>query len=112
MPLVRISLPQGKSPEYARAVGDAVHQALVETAAVPAADRFQVITEEPAHGLILDPTYLGIERSADAIVVAITFNFGRTVEVKRHLYARIAELLDERVQLRKQDVLVNLVEVA
>ena len=111
MPLVRISLPQGKSPEYARAVGDAVHQALVETAAVPAADRFQVITEEPAHGLILDPAYLGIERSPDTVIVAITMSYGRSVEVKRRLYARTAELLAERVQLRKQDVFINLVEV-
>jgi enamine deaminase RidA (YjgF/YER057c/UK114 family) len=112
MPLVRISLPVGRSPEYARAVGDAVHQAMVETAAVPPADRFQVITEEPAHGLIADPSYLGIERSADALFVAITLNHGRSLEVKRRLYARIAELLGERVGLRKQDVLVNLVEVA
>ena len=112
MPLVRISLPQGKSTSYARAVGDAVHQALVETAGVPAADRFQILTEEPAHGRIIDSTYLGIERSGDVIIVEITLNHGRTVEVKRKLYARVAELLAERVELRKQDVLINLVEVA
>jgi enamine deaminase RidA (YjgF/YER057c/UK114 family) len=111
MPLVRISLPQGQPPEYARAVGDAVHQAMVEAAAVPAADRFQVITEEPAHGLIVDPSYLGIQRSPAAIIVAITLNAGRTLEVKRRLYARIAELLAERVQLRPEDVMVSLVEV-
>ena len=112
MPLVRISLPHGKSPEYARALGDCVHQALVETAAVPAADRFQILTEEPAHGLVIDPSYLGIERSPAAIIVTITLNFGRTLEVKRRLYARIAELMTERVQLRKEDVMVSLVEVA
>ncbi len=111
MPLVRISIPQGKGPEYGRAVGDAVHQAMVETAAVPSADRFQIITEEPSHGLVVDPTYLGINRTADSLIVQITLNFGRSLEVKRKLYARIAELVGEKVGLRKEDVMVSLVEV-
>ncbi len=45
MPLVRISLLKGKPASYRRKVGDAIHQALVETINVPAKDRFQVITE-------------------------------------------------------------------
>ena len=84
---------------------------MVETAAVPAADRFQILTEEPAHGLVMDPSYLGIERSPAAIIVVITLNAGRTLAVKRKLYARIADKLAERVALRKEDVMVNLVEV-
>jgi len=40
MPLVKIHLRKGKTPEYIRAVADGVHEALVAHANVPADDRF------------------------------------------------------------------------
>lgn len=112
MPLVRISLREGKPAAYRRAIGDAVHRAMVEAVNAPPLDRFQVITEHPADGLIYDPAYLGIERTDDVVFVQITLNAGRTVEQKKALYARIAELLAEDPGVRPQDVLINLVEVA
>ena len=45
MPLVRIDLMVGTSPEYQKAIADGVHAALVQAIAIPADDRFQVITE-------------------------------------------------------------------
>ena len=42
----------------------------------------------------------------------ITLNAGRTVEMKKALYARIAELLATSPGVRREDVLVSLVEVA
>lgn len=41
MPLVRISLMEGKSADYRRKIGDVVHQAMVETINCPPQDRFQ-----------------------------------------------------------------------
>lgn len=112
MPLVRISLCQGQSAEFMRAVGDAVHQALVDTASVPPLDRFQIITAHDDAGLIYDPSYLGIARTDGIIVIQITLNLGRTTEVKKALYARIAGLLHELLAVRKEDVLISLVEVS
>lgn len=111
MPLVRISLAAGTTPEYRRALADGVHQALVETAGVPADDRFQLIEELPAAGLVYDPAYLGFARGPQLVVVQIFLNAGRTVEVKQRLYAAIAEKLGA-AGLRGDDLLVNLVEVA
>ena len=112
MPLVRIALREGKSAAYRVAIGDAVHKAMVETINVPAQDRFQVITEHAPDNLIYDPTYLDIQRSDDVVFIQITLNTGRTTEMKKALYARIADLLAENPGVRKQDVLVSLVEVA
>ena len=112
MPLVRISLREGKSAEYRRAIGDAVHRALIETVNVPAPDRFQVVNEYSQDDLIYDPGYLNIDRSDDVVFVQVTLNAGRTIEQKKALYARIAELLAENSGLRPQDVLINLVEVS
>lgn len=111
MPLVRISLRAGKDPSYRRAVADGVHEAMVATIAIPAADRFQVVTEHPAEGLVYDPGYLGINRTDDVVLVQITLSAGRTVEIKKALYAKIAENLAKSPGLRKEDVFVNLVEV-
>ena len=101
MPLVRIDLRAGHSPAVRQALGDAVHQAMVETIKIPPDDRFQVY----------DPGYLGIARSGGIVFIQITLNGGRTVEQKRALYARIAALVSERTGVRPADVLVSLVEV-
>ena len=44
-------------------------------------------------------------------MIQITLNQGRTTEMKKALYKRIAELLEKELNLRKEDVLINLVEV-
>jgi phenylpyruvate tautomerase PptA (4-oxalocrotonate tautomerase family) len=112
MPLVRISLRAGTDAAFRAAVSEGVHEAMVTAIAVPPADRFQVITEHGAGALIYDPSYLGIERSPGIVIVQITLNAGRTIEQKKALYARIADNLARSPGVRRQDVLVNLVEVA
>ncbi len=112
MPLVRISLREGKSVAYRRAIADGVHRAMVEVVNVPPLDRFQVISEHSSDALIYDPNYLDIDRSDDVVFVQITLNAGRTTDQKRALYARTCELLAKDPGVRPQDLLINLVEVA
>lgn len=111
MPLVRISLIEGKSAEFRRKVGDVVHQAMVETINCPPQDRFQLITEHPKDNFLCAPEYLGIVHTDDLIVIQITLNEGRTVELKKALYLAIAEGLNKAVSIRIQDVFISLVEV-
>jgi 4-oxalocrotonate tautomerase len=40
MPLARIDLAQGKSPEYRRTIGDVVYEAVVSELKAPEGDRF------------------------------------------------------------------------
>jgi len=112
MPLVRISLRQGTSVPYRKAIGDGVHQAMIEALAVPASDRFQVITEHPPDGLIYDPQYFGVQRTDAVVFVQITLSTGRKPQQKRHFYKRMAELLAKSPGIRPQDLLINLVEVS
>lgn len=112
MPLVRISLMQGKSADYRRKVGDAIHRALVETIGVPELDRFQLITEHSAQDFVYDVEYLGIERNNDLVIIQATISAGRTLEAKRALYRRITENLGKAVGLVPGNVWINLVEVA
>jgi 4-oxalocrotonate tautomerase len=111
MPLVRVDLVQGKSADYRKAIGEVIYDAMIKTINVPKDDRFQVITEHPAGGLVFDPTYLGIQRTADCIFIQVTLNEGRTVDMKRAFYKAIADGLHDRLKLRREDVVINLVEV-
>ena len=111
MPLVRISIHKGRSAEFRRKVGDAVHRALVATFNVPEADRFQLLTEHEPGDLVYDPGYLGIARTNDIVIVQMTVSAGRTLGQKRTLFKRIADNL-AALGLRREDAWVNLVEVA
>jgi len=111
MPIARIDLPAGKTVEYRRAVGDIVYEAMITALNVPKDDRFQVIAEHAAADLIIDPNYLGIHRTANAIVIQVTLNEGRTLEVKKAFYKALVDGLNLRLGLRREDVLINLVEV-
>ena len=111
MPLVRMTLAAGRPAAERRKMADAVHKALVDTASVPADDRFQVVQEVPADGLIWDSGYLKQSRSPQVVFIEITLNAGRTAEVKKALYAAIAAGLAKAAGVRADDVLVNLVEV-
>jgi 4-oxalocrotonate tautomerase len=112
MPLVRISLRAGKSEQYRKALADGVHQAMVEAIDAPPQDRFQIITEHSENDLIYDPTYLGVKRSDDIVIVQITLSFGRKPGQKRKLFQRTAEILAENPGLHPQDLMINLVETA
>lgn len=111
MPLARIDLAQGKSAEYRRTIGEVVYDAMIDALNVPEDDRFQVVNEHPPENFIVDPTYLGVSRTADCVVIQLTLNSGRTVEVKRAFYKAVADGLHERLSLRREDVFISLVEV-
>ena len=112
MPLVRVALRKGKSPEYRRAISESIDRAMLETIKIPEQDRFQIVTEHDDASLVYDPSYLGISRSDGVILVQITLSAGRTVDVRKALFARIVQLLRESPGVRPEDVFVSLVEVA
>ena len=111
MPLVRIELIEGKSSDHRAAIGTVIYEAMVKTLNVPKDDRFQVIVEHSAADLIINRTYLGIERTADCVMIQVTLSEGRTVELKQQFYKAVADGLQERLGLRREDVFINLVEV-
>jgi phenylpyruvate tautomerase PptA (4-oxalocrotonate tautomerase family) len=111
MPLVRIDLHEARSEQELAAIGDAIHQAMVETIGVPADDRFQVISEHHSGSLIYDPQYLGISRDDGIVIIQITLARGRPLEKKEALYRRIAERLSERARVEPRNVFVSLLEV-
>ncbi len=112
MPLARIDLIAGQPLTFRQELGDVVYEAMLQTLRVPANDRFQVINEHPPENFIYDANYLGVPRTAGCIFIQVTLNEGRTMDVKRAFYKAVADGLHERLGVRREDVLINLVEVS
>jgi phenylpyruvate tautomerase PptA (4-oxalocrotonate tautomerase family) len=104
MPLVRISLIKGKSREYIHAISEGVHQAMVDTYQVPDGDRFQLINQHEPEDFIYDPSYLGIQRTDDAVFIHITAGNWRNTATKKALYRAIADRLSRDPGVRPEDV--------
>jgi phenylpyruvate tautomerase PptA (4-oxalocrotonate tautomerase family) len=111
MPFARISVPAGKPADFRKVVSDVVYESMLPTLKAPEGDRFQVVTEHSPNDLILDPNFLGISRTKDAIVVQLTMNEGRTAQQKKDYFKAVADGLRERLNVRREDVLISLVEV-
>ena len=111
MPLVRIDIPAGRSAADRAAIAEAVYTSMVKVLNVPKDDRFEVIAEHSEGELVIDPTYLDIRRSKEAILIQVTLNEGRSVDVKRAFYRALADGLHEAVGLRREDAFISLVEV-
>ncbi len=111
MPLVRISVRNNYSSGKLKMIGDIVYHSMHELLNVPEHDHFQVLTRHDADSLVFDKQYLGIKRSENFVMIQITLNQGRSVELKKAFYKKVAEELQEQLSVRPEDVLINLVEV-
>jgi 4-oxalocrotonate tautomerase len=112
MPLVRINHPAGKPAAFRAAISRGVYQAMLDSFSVPLGDDFQVLSESgPGTQIVRPLQYLGIEYSDELTIIQITCNDTRTVEQKKALYAAIADNLARDPGLRREDILVSLVEV-
>jgi len=106
VPLVRLT---GRHDlKTLRALGDAVHDALVTAIGIPPDDRFQILTTAADDVLITDPTYLGCRHESPAIV-EITLSAGRSNDQKRALYAAVARGA-QAAGIRPDDVTIVLHE--
>lgn len=111
MPLVRIDLLEGKTAEFKSQLGELVYESMLETIGIPEEDKFVIVNDLKAEELIFSTNYLGVDRTDGIVIIQITMNEGCTTEVKKALYKMVADNLNNRLDIRKEDVFINLVEV-
>ena len=111
MPFVRINLSKKHPDGFAQQVGDIIFQVMREHINVPEDDKFQVITRHDTNELVIPKSYLGIEYSDGIIFIQVTLNEGRTTDMKKAFYKAICESLVNKLKVRPQDIVINLVEV-
>jgi phenylpyruvate tautomerase PptA (4-oxalocrotonate tautomerase family) len=111
MPIVHISMGAGKPEAYRQAIFDGLYRAMRETLSVPEDDQFMTISEHDAANFRYGDAY-GVARSADVVYIQITVFNTRTVEQKKALFRRIAELLGQSPGIRPEDVFVIVLDAA
>ena len=101
MPFVRIDLAKGRSTEIRKSIGEIVYKAMIEVINVPADDKFQIITEHATDEFNFASSYLGVTYSPGIVFIQITLNAGRSVDLKKAFYKRIADDLHAQLGVRK-----------
>ena len=113
MPLARIDVNKDAPPERIKVVSEAIYSAMIDIAKVPLHDKFQVVTRHADDEIIYpNEGYLGLTYTSDLILIQITWIGGRSIEVKKKFYQRIADEVHERARVRKEDIWISLVDSA
>jgi phenylpyruvate tautomerase PptA (4-oxalocrotonate tautomerase family) len=106
MPLVRIDLQKGRTPEELRRLADTIQDVMLEVFAAPPGDRYQIITEHPKGHIIAEDTGLGFQRTHGIVIIQI-FQQGRSTEQKQAAYAELTKRLEAECGVRPEDVIVS-----
>ena len=108
MPLVRVTMIKGKSPEYIKKMSDSIYEALVEAYEMSENDLFQIIEQLEPGNLIFDRHYgLTRNRSNDFMIVNIHSD-ARRREKKEAFMARLSDKLAASPGVARDDVFVLL----
>jgi len=92
-------------------VGDVVYEGIVGILKAPDGDRFMVIGEHAPENFVFDPNFLDIKRSPDLIYIQVTSTVGNTKEQKLAFYRQVADELNRRLGVRREDVFISMVFV-
>lgn len=107
MPLVTLTVREGKSSEFKSAVLNAVHGALIASG-VPEKDRFHRVLELSSEDFRFDPQYpdLSARRTDDFVLIEILLSVGRSVKVKKKILVDILAVLSKDPGLNPENVMV------
>ncbi len=105
MPLVRVDIIKGKSPEYKKNLLDCIHDGLVEAIHIEDWDRFQRIIEIDRQDFEISP-----DKTDAFMIIEITMFQGRTKEQKKALIETVTKKLGERLGIVPTDIFIVLHE--
>ena len=108
MPLVRVTMIKGKSPDYIKKMSDSIYEALVEAYVQQKDETFQIIEQLEPSDLIYARRF-GIKgsRSENFVIINIESDARRRGE-KEALMARLSDKLAASPGIARDDVFVRL----
>ena len=101
MPLVRVEMIKGKSPEYKKSVLTNIHEGLMESFDIADWDRFQRIVEISPEDFELPEG-----KTKDFMIIEFTVFPGRTKEQKRNAIEKITGKLHDSLGIAPTDVFI------
>ncbi|WP_426998363.1 tautomerase family protein [Pseudarthrobacter sp. N5] len=109
MPLVRIDVNEGRSPEALRHLSQSIHDAILAEYGIPERDYFHILTEHPGGQIFAQDAGLGFERTHGVVMIQIFTQGGRSQDAKQSLFAAVAAKLGE-AGVAGEDVFIGYVE--
>ncbi|MFE8887596.1 tautomerase family protein [Pseudarthrobacter enclensis] len=109
MPLVRIDVNEGRSPEELQRLSRGIHDAILAEYGIPERDYFHILTEHPRGQIVAQDAGLGFERTGGVVMIQIFTQGGRSQEAKQKLFAAVAGKLSEE-GVAGEDVFIGYVE--
>jgi phenylpyruvate tautomerase PptA (4-oxalocrotonate tautomerase family) len=109
VPLVRIDVNQGRSPQQLQELSRGIHDAILAEYGIPERDYFHVLTEHPRDQIVAQDAGLGFERTPDVVMIQIFTQGGRSQAAKQSLFAGIADKL-AGLGIAGTDVFIGYVE--
>ncbi|KAL7411330.1 Tautomerase/MIF superfamily [Mrakia frigida] len=106
MPLIKIHLIKGRTPVEVRKIADVVQEIMLAKFNAPPRDRYQIITQHEEGEIICEDTNLGFERTNKICFIQI-FQQGRSAEMKKAIYADLAERLNKECGVPRTDLIVS-----
>jgi phenylpyruvate tautomerase PptA (4-oxalocrotonate tautomerase family) len=112
MPVFHAHIPKGRfSRERKIAIGNALNRSLVEALNIPEGDRFVILSEHADDELFIDPTFMGMNRTPNAMIITVLLGAHRPSADKKALMAAIPALLQKSADISPDDVFIALVPV-
>ena len=108
MPLIRVDMLEGRSPDQIKALLDATHRAILAAFKVPLRDRYQIVHEHPPSHFIVEDTGLGITRTRNCVVFLVTTR-PHEQEAKENFYKLLVRELETSCGVAPSDVVVSIV---
>lgn len=112
MPVFHAHIPKGRfAREQKIAIGNALNQSLVQALGIPPGDRFVILSEHADDELFIDPTFMDMNRTADAMIITVLLGAHRPAADKKALTAKIPELLQQAAGISPDDVFIAFIPV-
>jgi phenylpyruvate tautomerase PptA (4-oxalocrotonate tautomerase family) len=109
MPLVRIDVTAGRTPEQLARISRAIHEAILAEYRIPERDYFHIVTEHAPGQIVAQDAGLGFERSSGVVMIQVFTQGGRSQGAKESLFAAVARNLGD-AGVAGEDVFIGYVE--
>jgi phenylpyruvate tautomerase PptA (4-oxalocrotonate tautomerase family) len=105
-------IPAGRFlPQQKQALGSALPDALHAALEIPREDQFVIISDQPGGSLFIDPSYMGMSRSENAVIITVLFTAERPLSDKRAVVRAICDNTVSALGISPDDVFIALVPV-
>ncbi|OEK65397.1 tautomerase [Staphylococcus equorum] len=109
MPLIKVDMIKGRNKEEIKSILDITYNVMLETFQAPIGDRYQIVNQHEDYEMQILDTGLGVSRTDDVLVFTIVTR-PRTKDQKTNFYKKLADSLNEKLNIRTEDIMISLVE--